>query len=150
MFFTSVGPQDTHCHTMYLLQLGTGFDRVLNTLALYGVVQLNSQTNASFTKTMSLCFCHLLAQELSKSVSFPNAMVQLVLMGGGVMASSLVPAETSFFFQEILVFNCPALSHAAVSISCMAGAGTARFPALFLEVLFKGGNLAGLGTTQSD
>ena len=98
-FFTSVGPQDTHCHTMYLLQLGTGFDRVLNTLALYGVVQLNSQTNASFTKTMSLCFCHLLAQELSKSVSFPNAMVQLVLMGGGVMASSLVPAETSFYIQ---------------------------------------------------
>ena len=99
MFFTSVGPQDTHCHTMYLLQLGTGFDRVLNTLALYGVVQLNSQTNASFTKTMSLCFCHFLAQELSKSVSFPNAMVQLVLMGGGVMASSLVPAETSFYIQ---------------------------------------------------
>ena len=99
MFFTSVGPQDTHCHTMYLLQLGTGFDRVLNTLALYGVVQLNSQTNASFTRTMSLCFCHLLAQEWSKSVSFPNAMVQLVLMGGGVMASSLVPAETSFYIQ---------------------------------------------------
>ena len=64
-----------------------------------GVVQLNSQTNASFTKTMSLCFCHLLAQEWSKSVSFPNAMVQLVLMGGGVMASSLVPAETSFYIQ---------------------------------------------------
>ena len=148
MFFTSVGPQDTHCHTMYLLQLGTGFDRVLNTLALYGVVQLNSQTNASFTKTMSLCFCHLLAQEWSKSVSFPNAMVQLVLMGGGVMASSLVPAETSFyiqthFFKEILEFNCPALSHAAVSISCMAGAGVARFPALFLEVLFKGGTWLG-------
>ena len=99
MFFTNVGPQDTHCHTMYLLQLGTGFDRVLNTLALFRVVQLNSQTNASFTKTMSLCFCHLLAQELSKSVSFPNAMVQLVLMGGGVMASSLVPAEASFYIQ---------------------------------------------------
>ena len=156
MFFTSVGPQDTHCHTMYLLQLGTGFDRVLNTLALYGVVQLNSQTNASFTRTMSLCFCHLLAQEWSKSVSFPNAMVQLVLMGGGVMASSLVPAETSFYIQAWTIFS----RNSGIQLSSSLACGSEHFmhgrcrgsqvPSPFLGSSIQGGNLAGLGTTQSD
>jgi len=72
MFFTSVGPQDTHCHTMYLLQLGTGFDRVLNTLALYRVVQLNSQTNASFTKNYVTLLLSPFGTRVVKECQFPQ------------------------------------------------------------------------------
>ena len=49
------------------------------------------------------------------------------------------------FFRE---FNCPALSHAAVSISCMAG--ESQVPDPFLGVHVREGNLTLLGTTQSD
>ena len=34
------------CLLYYLLELGTGFDRVLNTLSRHRVAQLNSQINA--------------------------------------------------------------------------------------------------------
>ena len=148
MFFTSVGPQDTHCHTMYLLQLGTGFDRVLNTLALYGVVQLNSQTNASFTKTRVTLLLSPFSTRVVIECQFPQCYGSVGSdgwRGHGLFSCACrnIILHPNPFFKEILEFNCPALSHAAVSISCMAGAETARFPALFLEVLFKGGTWLG-------
>ena len=50
--------------------------------------------------------------------------------------------------QILQEFNCPALSHAAVSISCMAG--ESQVPDPFLGVHVREGNLTLLGTTQSD
>ena len=87
----------------------------------------------------------------SKCVGFSKTMVLPVEVGCWIVASSLVPGKTSFqlsapqFFWE---FNCPALSHAAVSISCMAG--ESQVPDPFLGVHVREGNLTLLGTTQSD
>ena len=129
MFFTSA----QGCLLYYLLELGTGFDRVLNTLSRHRVVQLNSPNKclAFFTLNLLLLHSRLLSHlRWSKSVSLSKTMVEPVEVSCRIVASSLLlPAncqvKTSFqlfgpqIFQES---NCPALSHAAVSISCMAGA----------------------------
>ena len=100
MFFTCA----QGCLLYYLLELGTGFDRVLNTLSRHRVVQLNSQINASlshnpFSSSSILSSCHFCAVKCSKSVSFAKTMVELVEMSCRIVASSLVLPDVKTSFQ---------------------------------------------------